>query len=93
MFFAVVVWGIREHQLRPDEIPSNGLALGIVAVMVVAVFTVIPWLIFKMIGQAVFDFRRWRSKPVSGKPVVPEFLDNGVPRRRVGFDRIPRIGK
>ena len=88
IFLAVVGYGLSD----PDT-PKNGLALGMAGIMVVAIFTVAPWLIYKAVQQGIQDIRRWRSKPVSRQAVVSKLLDDGVPFRRIGADRSPRIGK
>jgi hypothetical protein len=84
IFLAVVVWGLSDPTL-----PQNGIALGIMAIMVVAVVTVAPWLVFKMVEQAAQDLRLYRASKSGrrGDPVVLEFLDNPVPRRRIASNR------
>jgi hypothetical protein len=87
IFLAVVVWGLSDPTL-----PQNGVALGVVAIMAVAVVTVAPWLVFKMIQQAVQDFRRYRSKSARVDPVVPELLDDAIPRPRIARQGLARSG-
>jgi hypothetical protein len=84
IFLAVIVWGLSDPTL-----PQNGVALGVVAIMVVAVVTVAPWLVFKMIEQAVSDLRRW-LKPARVNAVVPELLDDALPRRRIAGQSLTR---
>lgn len=61
------------------------------AVAVVMLTTVVPWLIFKMIEQGVTDLRRLKARRVN--TVVPKLLDNSVPGSRISLHRSPRIGK
>lgn len=56
-------------------------------------FALVFTLIFLMIEQGINQFRHWISKPVRGEPIVPEFLEDGIPRRRVLANGRLRIGK
>lgn len=85
---AVILWGMSE-----PSVPQNGLAQAFVAILVVFVVTVIPWLIFKMVEQGIADIRRSRSKPARIEPVFTELLDNRVPDSGVLGDSRPRIGQ
>lgn len=71
---------------------KNGIAMSVFALFMVTIFTVVPWLIFKMIEQAIVDLRRW-LKPTRIKPVVQQLLDNRVPSGRIGSNGSLRIGK
>lgn len=87
--FCAVMIGMMNSE-HPDA--PKGLALAAVAVLVVFVVTVIPWLIFMMVKQAVEDIRK-RSKPARVDVVLPELLYDPVPGRWVSGDSRPRIGK
>ena len=88
IFFAVVIGMMNSD--HPDA--PKGLALAAVAVLVVFVITVIPWLIFMMCKQLIGDIRE-RSKPARVNVVLPELLDDPVPGRWISGDSRPRIGK
>lgn len=88
IFFAVVGWCIYATQ-NDAALPKNGLAFIVLAVFVVTVATVIPWLIFKMIEQAISD---WRSQSRRVDSSALKLPDNGV-SRGTPRDRITRIGK
>lgn len=72
---------------------KNGVAVAIFGVFVVFISTVIPWLIFMMVKQAIEDIRRRLSKPARVDVVVPQLLDDSVPGRWISGDSRPRIGK
>lgn len=63
----------------------------VLAVVVVMLTTVVPWLIFKMFEQGASDLRRLKAKRVNA--VVPKLLDDVVPRSRIPLNRSPRIRK
>lgn len=77
----------------------NGMsftAAAVVALFVVVIFTVAPWLVFKAVEQGVLDYRRWRSRssqPARIDPVFTELPDNPGTRGRIPSDSRPRIGK
>jgi hypothetical protein len=71
---------LTHHQ---DRMPGLMIAAGVF-------FALVFTLIFLAIEQAI---THWKSKPVRRKPVVPELLNDGVPRRRIGADGRLRIGK
>lgn len=74
-------WDISQQPAHPDKMTGLMTAAGVF-------FALIFTLIFLMIEQAVQAL-----KAVRREPVVPEFLDNGIPRRRIARDSRPRIGK
>jgi cytochrome b len=89
IFIAVIVFMANSD--HPDA--THGGASVMVAVMVAFVFTVVPWLIFMMLKEAIADFRRWRSKPARVNAVVPELLNDRRSSRRIALNSRPRIGK
>lgn len=89
IFFAVVI-GMMNSE-HPDA--PKGLALAVVALLVVFVTTVVPWLIFMMVKQAVEDIRKRRSKTARVDVIVPQLLDDSVPGRWISGDSRARIGK
>ena len=66
----------------------SGLAIGAVALVVVMIVTVIPWLIFMMIKDGLSRLKARRVKPG-----VLDLLDDGIARRRISLNSRPRIGK
>jgi len=72
---------------------KNGVAVAVFGVFVVFITTVIPWLIFMMVKQAIEDVKKRRSKPARVDVVFPELLDDPVPGRWISGDSRPRIGK
>jgi hypothetical protein len=89
IFVAVIV--SMANSDHPDA--TRGGASVMVAVMVAFVFTVIPWLIFMMLKEALTDFRRWRSKTARVNAVVPELLNDRGSSCRIALNSRPRIGK
>ena len=69
---------------------ENPLAIMALAVIVVFVATVIPWLIWKMIRQAYDDL--FGSKPVDGDTRSIQLPDHSVARAGTASDFRPRIG-
>jgi NhaP-type Na+/H+ or K+/H+ antiporter len=89
IFFAVVIGMMNSD--HPDA--PKGLALAAVAVLVVFVVTVIPWLILMMFKQLSEDIRKRRSKAARVDVVLPELLNDPVPGRWISGDSRARIGK
>jgi NhaP-type Na+/H+ or K+/H+ antiporter len=89
IFFAVLIGMMSSG--HPDA--NQGFAPAGVAVFVVFIVTVIPWLIVMMFKQAISDFRRWRSKAARVNAGGLQLRGDGVPSTRVARDSRPRIGQ
>lgn len=87
IFFAVLIGMMSSG--HPDA--SKGFAPAGVAVVVVFIITVIPWLIFMMFKQAISDFRRWRSKPARVDAGRLQLRGDGVTGSRIARDRGARV--
>lgn len=87
IFFAVLIGMMSSG--HPDA--SKGFAPAGVAVVVVFILTVIPWLIFMMFKQAISDFRRWRSKAARVNAGPAQLLNDGISSPRIARDRGARV--
>lgn len=98
IFIGITVLLLHAGQSDPSLKGMNGSAAMLVALLVVVLFTVVPWLIFMMIKNVIADVRlrmssHRPSKPTRIEPVFTELPDNPVSGSRISRDSRPRIGK